>query len=502
MTTTPEAGDDGTVTEDGDRSPAERRRAAFLRRHAVFLILVTLGVLLRVVAMLGYRWHMWFTDSYEYVYFTLHLRPYGVRPSGYSLFLRALLPLHDFGLVAVLQHLMGLAGAVLPYVVAVRHRVRPWIAALALAPMLLDAYEIQLEHLLLSDTLFTFLLVVAVALTLWRTAPDAMPPWWAMAAAGLCVGFAGVTRSVGLPLLLIFAVYLAIRWIVAARARRRTASGPRRTWRRLVLAGLAPILAVAVAGAVPMAAYADWYKSVHGEYGFSGSGGVFLYSRTMAFAKCKAMRPPKDLRPLCDPRPPAKRPSSQFYLWAAGSPLRKPGHQWVFSKANNDRAGRFAKLAIRRQPVAYVRTVAEDTLHAFHWHRTVFPDLETYEQYRFRTNLSPAPRWVVPTLAQYDPDWATVVMEPYAGLMRSYQRWGYLPGTLLGGVILGGAVGILARWRRLGGPALLPWTMAVALIILPAMTADFSYRYLLPTFPLAGLALALAFTTRRTPRGR
>ena len=500
VATTPEAGDDGAVANDGDRSPARGRHAAFVRRHALFLILVILGVLLRVCAMLGYRWHMWFTDSYEYVYFTLHLRPYGIRPSGYSLFLRALLPLHDFGLVAALQHLMGLAAAVLPYLVAVRHRVRPWIAATVLTPVLLDAYEIQLEHLLLSDTLFTFLLVAAVTLTLWRTAPGAPPPWWATAVAGLCVGVAGVTRSVGLPLLLVFCVYLAIRWIVAARARRARTEHRRR--RQRLLGGVVPILVIAVAGALPMAAYASWYRSVHGAYGFSGSSGVFLYSRTMAFASCAEMRPPPDLRPLCDPRPPEKRPSSQFYLWSAGSPLRKPGDQWVFSAANNERAGRFARLAIRRQPAAYLRTIADDTLHAFHWHRTVFPDLETYEQYHFRTNLSPAPRWVVPALRQYDPDWATVVTEPYAGLMRSYQRWGYLPGTLLGVLVLAGAVGVVARWRRLGGPALLPWTMAAALIVLPAMTADFSYRYLLPAFPLAGLAAALAFTSRRTPRGR
>lgn len=494
MTSAPEA--------DGGRSPSVKvGRGVFLRRHVLFVIFVALGVLLRAGAMLGYRWHMWFTDSYEYVYFTLHLRPYGVRPSGYSLFLRAFLPFHDFGLVVGVQHLMGLACAVLPYVVAMRYRARPWLAAVALAPVLLDAYEIQLEHLLLSDTLFMFLLVAAVSLTLWRTSPETLPPWWAMVIAGLCVGFAAVTRSVGLPLLLIFCGYLAIRWAVAARARRSRAEH-RPSWPRLLLAGVVPILAIGIAGALPMGAYADWYASVHGTYGFSNSGGVFLYSRTMDFATCEKMRPPPDLRPLCDPRPPKKRPSSQFYLWSADSPLRKPGNRWVFSPSNNDRAGRFARLAIRRQPVAYARTVARDTLRAFHWHRTVFPDLETYQQYHFSSLMSPAPRWVEPTLWQYDPDWATVVVEPYAGLMRSYQRWGYLPGTLFGLILFGGAAGIVARWRRLGGAVLLPWAMAAALIVLPAMTADFSYRYLLPAFPMAGLALALAFTRRRTRHAR
>lgn len=496
MTSAPE-------TDDGRSSSAKLRRGVFLRRHVLFLIFVTLGLVLRAGAMLGYRWHMWFTDSYEYVYFTLHLRPYTVRPSGYSLFLRAFLPFHDFGLVVGVQHLMGVAAAVLPYAVAVRHRARPWLAAIALAPVLLDAYEIQLEHLLLSDTLFMFLLVAAVALTIWRTTPGALPPWWAMVVAGLCVGIAAMTRSVGLPLLLIFCVYLAIRWARAAWVRRHAAEpGARPSWPRLVLAGLVPILAIAVAGALPMGAYASWYKQVHGTYGFSGSGGVFLYGRVMAFADCSKMKPPKDLKRLCDPTPVAQRPTSQFYMWSNASPLHRPHGRWVFAPANEDRANRFAKLAIRRQPVAYLRTVADDTLHAFTWHRTVFPDLETYEQYRFRTDLSPAPPWVLPELKQYDPDWATVMVEPYAGLMRSYQSWGYLPGTLLGVILLGGAAGVVARVRRLGGVALLPWTMAAALIVLPAMTADFSYRYLMPAFPMAGLALALALTRRRTRHGR
>ncbi|HEY3687595.1 MAG TPA: phospholipid carrier-dependent glycosyltransferase [Streptosporangiaceae bacterium] len=493
VVSTAEPSDDDVGPQPGGDAPRSAR-AASLRRHSLFLVLLTLGLALRVVTMLGFRWQLWFTDSYEYVYFTLHLRPYGVRPSGYSLFLRALLPVHDFGFVVALQHLLGLACAVLPYTVAVRHRVRPWIAALAMAPVLFDAYEIQLEHLLLSDTLFMFLLVAAVALALWRTGPTALPPWWAMAVAGLCVGVAAVTRSVGLPLLVIFGVFLLIRWLTVVWTRRRMGLPRRSMVRRF--GGLVPIVAVAVAGVLPMGAYAAWYASVHGTYGFSGSSGVFLYGRTMAFADCAKMRPPPALRPLCDPTPVAERPSSQFYIWSARSPLRKLGG-WVFGPVNDQRAGQFAKLAMRSQPLDYARTVADDTLHAFHWHRTVFPDLETYEQYQFASTPAPAPQWVVPTLREYDPDWATTVVEPYASAMRWYQQEIYLPGTLLGVFMVVAAAGVVVRWRRLGGAALLPLTLAAALIVLPAMTADFSYRYLMPTLPLAGLALALALRRRR-----
>ena len=44
---------------------------------------------------------------------------------------------------------------------------RPWIAALAAVPVLYDGFQIELEHLILSDVLFEFLLVLATTLLLW-----------------------------------------------------------------------------------------------------------------------------------------------------------------------------------------------------------------------------------------------------------------------------------------------------------------------------------------------
>jgi hypothetical protein len=41
---------------------------------------------------------------------------------------------------------------------------------------------------------------------------------------------------------------------------------------------------------------------------------------------------------------------------------------------------------------------------------------------------------------------------------------------------------------------LLPWLVGAVLIVLPAMTAGFSYRYVLAAAPAACLAAGLAFT--------
>ncbi len=56
-----------------------------------------------------------------------------------------------------------------------------------------------------------------------------------------------------------------------------------------------------------------------------------------------------------------------------------------------------------------------------------------------------------------------------------------------------GAAGVLARWRRWGGPGLLSCLVGALLIVLPPVTAGFSYRYVLAAAPLVCLAAGLAF---------
>ena len=70
--------------------------------------------------------------------------------------------------MAVLQHLMGLAMAVTLYAVLVRRGALRWLAAVAAAPVLLDAYQLQMEQMIMPDVLFEALIVAGLAVLLWR----------------------------------------------------------------------------------------------------------------------------------------------------------------------------------------------------------------------------------------------------------------------------------------------------------------------------------------------
>jgi hypothetical protein len=61
-------------------------------------------------------------------------------------------------------------------------------------------------------------------------------------------------------------------------------------------------------------------------------------------------------------------------------------------------------------------------------------------------------------------------------------------------ILLAGLGGMVLAWRRVGGEALLPWTLSLALIVIPAATAEFDYRYVLVAVPFACLAAVIAFS--------
>jgi hypothetical protein len=448
---------------------------AWILDNKFFALVLAAGFLLRVDTELGYQWQTWFNDSFSYMSDVFPLHPDVTRPAGYAIFLKALEPLHSFAAVTILQHLMGLAIAVMVYALA-RHRFGAprWIATLATLPVLFDGFQIELEHLILSDVPFEFLIVLATTMLLWNRKPS----WWCCALIGLILGIAETVRSIALPLLPIFLVYILLRRI-----------------------GWKAFFSALVACLAPVLLYCTWFYAVNGVFAMTESTGVFLYSRVMGFAECSKMgNLPADELSLCVNTPPDKRPITQDYIWENLSPMdRFPPSK--FSVLTDQLGENFAERAILHQPLGYLQIVAYDTIRVFEWKRYVYPNAQTYDEYLFGYKSQPVPGWAHGNIGSFTSPVAyyirgnplTDVVNPFAGAIRVWQRYIWLPGSVYGAILAVGLVGMVLKWRRVGGAATVPWLISVALIVAPAATAEFDYRYVLPAVPFAALAAAMAF---------
>ena len=150
---------------------------AVLRRHWLAAALLAAGLALRVLAQFAYRPALFYIDTTRYLYNDAQ----GMDPVGYKGPLRVILAITNFNTIAAVQHLLGLAMAVVLYVLLLRRGAPRWLAALAMAPLLLDAYQIQIEQTVMPDTWFEALIVTGLAILLWRPAPG----WRAVLAGGL-----------------------------------------------------------------------------------------------------------------------------------------------------------------------------------------------------------------------------------------------------------------------------------------------------------------------------
>jgi hypothetical protein len=429
----------------------------------------------RAIAMLGYPGAKLIADSASYVSVALRMQPSVLRPSGYPAMLWLLRPFHSLPTVIGVQHALGLGIGVAGYALLRRKGLPGWGATLAMVPVLLSAYAIQVEHFLLSDTLFAFLVMIAVVAMMWW--PD--PPLWICAMTGLALAAAALVRSQGLPLLTVFLACLLIRF-----ARWRTIAG---------------VLVMCVTFAIPVARYAEWFDSVHGTFQITSSDGAFLYAASTTFADCAKIKPPAAERRLCLNVPVIQRRPSGVYIWRTG-PLRAlPGG--AFGNLADRLGTAFALRAIRAQPLDYLRVVWNFVWEDFRpdkdLHATAMLPLENAVNQR--DQMFPAAAPAPPPASTdryynaYDPAGQHLrVGQPYARWIRGYQRVIVVSGPLLGVILLTGLAGLVMEWRRIGGDALLPWLTGLVLILTPAATAAVVPRYLVAAVPPLCLAAAIA----------
>ncbi|GAA3261466.1 phospholipid carrier-dependent glycosyltransferase [Nonomuraea helvata] len=439
-------------------------RPGLLRGHGLFGCVLVLAAALRVLVMLGYDTaRLYWYDSFTYLDTAVHMRPQGAfHPAGYSWFLWALRPFHSVELVVGVQHAMGLATGAMIYLLLRRRSLPGWGAALAAAPVLFDPAFVRLEHAVLSDSQVIFLVVAALLVLLWRPEVSTRAATWTGAVAGVLLALAGLTRTATVPLIGLAALYL-----LAQRA----------SWRQA--------LALAVAGTLPLLAYAGWYAQHHGRFALSGSDGVALWARTMTFADCSVIKPPPEQAVLC-PNGTVLDAASE-YVWDPRASLnRLPGDRF----AHNDLARSFALRAIAAQPLDYLREVVRDTSLAFTWEPVAHPRRMTPST-AFSRGSWPLPSGyalIDQVRNDYDPDIRGMrSVEPFASVLVAYPYPWFLHGTLFGVLLPAGGVGAVVRRR----PVALPWSFAMFLLVAPVAALDFDHRYVLPAIPLACVAAAL-----------
>ncbi len=470
--------------------PFQDRVLVLLRRHWLITVLAAAGLLLRAASELAYRPALIYVDTLKYLY---GASP-GADPQGYK---AVLLAVGNLEAVALLQHLLGIAVAVLIYIVALRRGASRWLAALAAVPVLLDAYELQMEQTIMPDVWFDAMIVAGLAVLLWRPALTVR----FAAAGGLILGISATVSAVGEVLIVPALVY-----VLAA------AGG----WRRAI--DLA--IAVCVAFALPILCYCSVSYATTGHFWVARAQSTS--GRLTAAADCATLKLPADVRPLC-PTPSEQAHGPDWLEHSNESPL----HTAVIPPGADRTAliGTLDSAVEHQQPARVAVAIASDSVRLFALTRDGSESVTPISRWQFQKWYPVYPPWVslgpghsiivgVQKVAfggfQIRRLGRAQVDRPVAAFLRSYQlRGGYTPGPLLLLFTLTGVAGsVLALLRRARGSsgrqlalACLLFTVTAATVLLASDVLEFSWRYQLPalvTLPPAGvLGLGAILSARR-----
>jgi hypothetical protein len=443
-----------------------------LRRHWPFALVLAGGALLRIACEIAYRPALLYSDSWGYLAMAngsgiVSFAP--LRPSGYPLVLKVL-GLAGNGLVAttLLQHMAGLAVAVLVYAACRALNVRRSLATAAGALVALDAWAVALEQYVLAEAFFGLLLTAAVWASLVgrRYTMDI-----ALAVAGLCLAAAALMRPVAL-----FAIPAWILWIAWIKPGRRA-----------VAAGLATLL-------VPLLVYSLAHQNVTGTFGLTQAEGWFLYGRVGTIANCDGIDVEREARKICRTDPPSDEGQS-FFMFNRRSPAKVAfGGISADSKrqAHTNRVLRhFALQVIEERPGEYAKLVLGDFFKYFRpGPRALHREDATVEfprTARIRFDDRRIRRRLFPRLD-------THASAP-AGALRSYGKVFHTSRPLVALLTLLSlvALGLAAKSRDPRAKSIfLPLGMALFVLLGAAASAGFALRYLVPLVSLFAIAATLS----------
>jgi hypothetical protein len=326
-----------------------------IRRHLGLAAVLAGGAAIRLWFMRSYRpAFLGYPDARPYLIAArgpLYWNQY--KPVGYPLLLRALRRL-DGRLSATIaaQHALGLGTVVLAHGAVSPQLRRRSPALLPAAVVAFGGSQVWLEHSVLSDGPYTFLLAGILCCAQRSARPvraaGARRGW--LAGAGTLLGASLTLRTAG-----VFLVPVLGGW-AGARARPRERLGD-------ALAVLLPCGALLLAYLTPQARRT-------GRWGLTRSGSFALYGRMAPLADPSRFVAPPGTQTLVQGGDPLHRPNLNWYLFDRESPairlygdppypLDGDAPPAAYRWAGEEPTRRFARAVLRQQPLDYLRSVAE-----------------------------------------------------------------------------------------------------------------------------------------------
>jgi hypothetical protein len=435
-------------------------------RHAPFAVILAGGFVLRVLATLAYRPALLLQrDAYVYLEMASGVAN-AYRPPLYPFLLKPAVAWGNLTVVTICQHALGLAIGIATYLLLRRLGAGRWAGALGTAPILLDAYQVDIEHYVLAETLFQSLLMGSMLLLAWWARPSNA----AIALAGLLLALCGITRFVGVAVIVAALVY--VLWA-------------RMGWLRLV--SLATGFALTLGFYTIVSQREDDQPAVR--------SGFFLYGRVASFADCHDVQVSPDLRRFCLDE--ADKEDLKGGFFTLGLPLRE-------LRADPDANAKlleFSRRMIVGKPLAYAGAVLEDL---WRYVEPVEPPAKEsfVARWLFVSSVDEAePHPYVAARGGAPPSELGITQtfridRRIAPWLRGYQRVAYLWGPLIGMCLLLGAVGALAGVHRIGDRDVRPVCglfvlAALSLLVGAVMTTVYHFRYVIAPLPLFGPAGAL-----------
>jgi hypothetical protein len=468
------------------------RRATDLLRNLpvdvwLLVAIILLGAALRI--WLGLLWRpafLGYPDSAAYIASARAPFTDQMRPEGYPAFISAISQLRPrlFPVVAV-QHLLGLATALLAYLLTWQLGAPRWAGLIPAAVIAFNGAQVMVEHAILSEALFISLVTASLTLVAFAGTREFSRPWVRPALiglAGLLLGASVTVRAAGLFVLPVLVVYVI--W-----------GSP---WRRAAAASIA-LIASTLAVVFAMAA---WHDQRVGGFSLTGTQFYNYYGRVATFADCRKFTPPAGTRFLCPTQPVYQREGHEFWVFEPKSPLPSTYGDGFGATPPPDAAGKvkaFALAVVLGQPRDYANALLRDSWRLFNpsFSRSPNPKIGNEKSgvdpdfLRFYYRYMPTTATALVTAVNQLPEHYGVYrsMKTFDAYESVFRFTGLRMALLLTLALLAPLVLQAGRQRR---GALLALATGLVLLLVPIVIAKYDFRFTIPAYGPLAVAAAMA----------